>query len=392
MDSVGDDAACESAVGCGQRPRARNAFVLSREDMHELSMRFNVNVNVNDWKRDDSRLVCRRASSRHVPVVDVSIKRYLELHFSDEGLPRRFELRAFLNSGTYAAAFDIRDVLLREALCLRLPHKTMSQKQAIRERRGYEILSRLQTNRHPAILELRQWGLYQFESGRQEFQRRCQGGPAPLQRGIFAVVGLCRGGDMFDYEVSHSEVALNLAVDCTIPLVGALKAVSDAGYLHCDLKPENICFKDTVRRPVIIDFGMACPDATVVRHGTPEYYSPEQFGNTRLLHQTQCSSTMDLYSLGLTMLEFIAPKSGGELTSLYHVGLQPPSQRVSSINAIFGMPQYADNPFLLILRAMLRSSPSLRPPHSALLEQLQTLATNLRRTSQPSPSAGGRRR
>ena len=42
-------------------------------------------------------------------------------------------------------------------------------------------------------------------------------------------------------------------------LIDSLKAVHDAGFVHCDVKPQNILERGQDRRPVLIDFGSAHP-------------------------------------------------------------------------------------------------------------------------------------
>jgi len=57
----------------------------------------------------------------------------------------------------------------------------------------------------------------------------------------------------------------------------ALGALHQAGFIDCDLKPNNIllCSDGTVK---LIDLGQACPALTVKQRiqGTPDYISPEQ--------------------------------------------------------------------------------------------------------------------
>ena len=68
------------------------------------------------------------------------------------------------------------------------------------------------------------------------------------------------------------------------------------GFLHCDMKPNNIIIADNgaIR---IIDLGQSCPLGTVKKRiqGTPDYIAPEQVRRKPLGRQT------DVFNLGATM-------------------------------------------------------------------------------------------
>ncbi len=66
-------------------------------------------------------------------------------------------------------------------------------------------------------------------------------------------------------------------VQVFIQVAAALDALHAVGYVHCDLKPNNILVNN--RGDVkVIDFGQTCPVGTVKSRiqGTPDYISPEQ--------------------------------------------------------------------------------------------------------------------
>jgi len=76
----------------------------------------------------------------------------------------------------------------------------------------------------------------------------------------------------------------------------AIDAMHKAGYVHADMKPNNIvvCENGEVK---IIDLGQACPIGTVKERiqGTPEYIAPEQ------VHRRQITPRTDIYNFGATM-------------------------------------------------------------------------------------------
>lgn len=77
------------------------------------------------------------------------------------------------------------------------------------------------------------------------------------------------------------------------------------GVIHRDLKPENILIDSSGGQVLIADFGVARVDAgtkltrTGLMPGTPEYMSPELFG------ETGASPSSDVYSLALVFYELL---------------------------------------------------------------------------------------
>jgi predicted ATPase len=90
-------------------------------------------------------------------------------------------------------------------------------------------------------------------------------------------------------------------------ILGAVDAVHARGYVHCDLKPENIFLDDSRAR--LIDFGAVrntqSPHAPGQKDeaalGTAEYMAPEQC-EARL----DIDSRADIYALGIVLYEMLA--------------------------------------------------------------------------------------
>ncbi len=76
----------------------------------------------------------------------------------------------------------------------------------------------------------------------------------------------------------------------------ALAALHQLGYVHCDLKPNNILV-DSDGMVKVIDFGQACKVGTVKERiqGTPDYISPEQVKCEPVTQRT------DIFNFGATM-------------------------------------------------------------------------------------------
>ncbi len=87
----------------------------------------------------------------------------------------------------------------------------------------------------------------------------------------------------------------------------ALSYMHQMGFVHTDIKPENILV-DEVGRAMVIDFGVACRlHSTKSRvQGTPEFMAPEQLTKKPLDERT------DVYNLGTTMFKVITGKVAPE--------------------------------------------------------------------------------
>ena len=76
----------------------------------------------------------------------------------------------------------------------------------------------------------------------------------------------------------------------------ALNAMHQQGYIHCDIKPNNILMSKSGSIQ-IIDLGQSCKIGTVKRRiqGTPDYIAPEQVKRKPMTPKT------DIFNLGATM-------------------------------------------------------------------------------------------
>jgi len=88
----------------------------------------------------------------------------------------------------------------------------------------------------------------------------------------------------------------------------ALNAMHQKGYVHCDIKPNNILFskKGAIK---IIDLGQSCKIGEIKKRiqGTPDYIAPEQVRREHLSHRT------DIFNLGATMYWALTGKNAPTL-------------------------------------------------------------------------------
>jgi eukaryotic-like serine/threonine-protein kinase len=85
------------------------------------------------------------------------------------------------------------------------------------------------------------------------------------------------------------------AVDIFSQVAHALGHMHSRGFVHADMKPNNIMVTDGRAR--IIDLGQSCKIGTVKERiqGTPDYIAPEQ------VHRRPITPKTDIYNLGATM-------------------------------------------------------------------------------------------
>lgn len=91
-------------------------------------------------------------------------------------------------------------------------------------------------------------------------------------------------------------VSLLEVTDAFIPAAHGLHAMHKMGYVHCDIKPNNI-LRDSSGHVKVIDFGQSAKIGTIKERiqGTPDYIAPEQVERRPIMVQT------DIYNLGATI-------------------------------------------------------------------------------------------
>ena len=107
-----------------------------------------------------------------------------------------------------------------------------------------------------------------------------------------------------------------------------LGAMHKLGYVHADIKPNNIMVNDQ-SQVKIIDFGQSCPIGTVKTRiqGTPDYIAPEQVGRGPLTPAT------DVFNFGATLywcvtdrhIPTLIPKKKHTLAAVDNRELIPPA-------------------------------------------------------------------
>lgn len=137
----------------------------------------------------------------------------------------------------------------------------------------------LATFRHPAIVRVARF----FEA----------------HRTAYMVLEYEEGEPLRTWWPAHREIGEAGLLELLLPLLDGLAAVHAAGFLHRDIKPDNIQVRASDGRLVLLDFGSAGQTVAVAGQGavvvTPGYAPLEQYGFGRQ------GAWTDLYALAATL-------------------------------------------------------------------------------------------
>lgn len=168
---------------------------------------------------------------------------------------------------------------------------------------------------------------------------------------------------------------LKSVVDVFIQTADALQAMHDAGYVHCDLKPNNILV-ETSGGVKVIDLGQAAKAGTIKERiqGTPDYIAPEQVKRDAVTPRT------DIFNYGATLYWALAGKklptlftlSRGANSFLLDEAIETPRQANPTI----------PEPLSNLTMECVRSNPSKRPQDMATVRRrLEIIHHGLTRSS-----------
>ncbi|MDX3640777.1 Stk1 family PASTA domain-containing Ser/Thr kinase [Streptomyces sp. MB09-02B] len=261
-------------------------------------------------------------------------------------LDGRYRVEARIAVGGMATVYRTVDTRLDRVLALKVMHPTLAADRTFVERfiREAKSVARLS---HPNVV-----GVYD------------QGTDGSY---VYLAMEYVAGCTLRDVLRERGALQPRAALDILEPVLAALGAAHRAGFVHRDMKPENVLIGDDGRVKVA-DFGLVRAVDTVTSTtgavlGTVSYLAPEQ-----LEHGTT-DTRVDVYACGVMLYEMLTggkPHAGDSPAQvLYHAlhdDVPPPSA------AVPGLPYALD---ALVASATARD-PELRP-YDAVALLAQTL-------------------
>ena len=180
--------------------------------------------------------------------------------------------------------------------------------------------------------------------------------------------------EMIDAQSLEDQARPSLANLCRIFLdtAMALEDVANAGYVHADMKPNNILFTDDGRTR-IIDFGQAVKRGTVKPRmsGTPGYVAPEQPRCEAITDRT------DVFNLGATMYRLLTSQFAPQTVhSNYPAAYANPGAMgtaTGSRTLVSASREPIPPALSLLVFQCLELAPSARPPMARVAEQLRAI-------------------
>ncbi|WP_030765843.1 Stk1 family PASTA domain-containing Ser/Thr kinase [Streptomyces sp. NRRL F-2664] len=256
-------------------------------------------------------------------------------------LDDRYRIDARIAAGGMATVYRAVDTRLDRILALKVMHPALSSDAAFVDRfiREAKSVARLA---HPNVVAV-------FDQGTD--------GPY-----VYLAMEYVSGCTLRDVLRERGALQPRAALDILEPVLAALGAAHRAGFVHRDMKPENVLIGDDGRVKVA-DFGLVRSVDSVTNTtgsvlGTVSYLAPEQIENGIV------DTRADVYACGVVLYEMLTgskPHQGATAAQVIyqhlHEDVPPPSAAVPGLSAALDA---------LVASATARN-PDLRPHDAAAL-------------------------
>lgn len=236
-----------------------------------------------------------------------------ELLIDELSVPR-FILEKKLGEGGMASVYLARQESNGRTVAIKILARHLQHDSAYADQFLIEA-QRLAELSHPNIVPVFDWGTHEGVG--------------------FIVMEYMKGGSLHT-RLHEGSLTLREALNITRQIAAGLDFAAEKGYVHCDIKPANILFRED-GSPCILDFGIARESTgSIATHsgitlGTGAYMSPEQAHPGRY----PCDGRSDLYSLGIVLYEMLTgyrpfefrhlePRDAFQHYAFAHVNSPPP--------------------------------------------------------------------
>ncbi|MFJ4949382.1 Stk1 family PASTA domain-containing Ser/Thr kinase [Streptomyces sp. NPDC088760] len=261
-------------------------------------------------------------------------------------LDGRYRVDARVAAGGMATVYRALDTRLDRVLALKVMHPTLAADGTFVERfiREAKSVARLD---HPNVVQV-------FDQGTDGSY-------------VYLAMEYIAGCTLRDVLRERGAVQPRAALDILEPVLAALGAAHRAGFVHRDMKPENVLIGDDGRVKVA-DFGLVRSVDTVTSTtgavlGTVSYLAPEQ------IEQGTTDPRVDVYACGVVLYEMLTggkPHSGDSPAQVLYKHIHEDVPAPSAL--VPGLPYVLDE---LVASATARI-PDIRPHDAvALLAQVR---------------------
>jgi len=227
------------------------------------------------------------------------------------------------------------DVMMRDAVALKLYRVNVAPKQS--------VLERLYRLRHPNIVALRDYGAW----GNR----------------FYEVSDYCEGGSLADH-MPYGERELRRFLP---EILDGLQYLHDQGIVHRDVKPNNILFRDVEHTDIVLgDFGVSSfleDDEKVRRTSTGAFFTLD-YAAPELIDGQEVSPKTDFYALGITLLHLFtgaSPFAGMDKNTILGCHFRGKVPRAAELSV----------PLRQLVNGLLRVRPESRWGHAQLSNWLE---------------------
>lgn len=255
-----------------------------------------------------------------------------------------FLLLQVLGMGGMGAVYRARDEALNREVAIKVMQKRLGDDPAFIESFQREAQSAAKLN-HPNIAQIYSFG-------------QALGQP-------YIVMELLSGGSLDRMMADQGPLDPAVVFRVGLQIAEGLREAAEAGFVHGDVKPENILF-DNDKNAKLLDFGLAAMNKAPAAEiwGTPFYIPPEK------VKKQPTDFRSDIYSLGATLYHAIAgvpPFDGADISAVVKARFISDPVPLRSLRGSV-VPEEVD---AIILRMMAKEPSRRFPTYGSLLSDIR---------------------